>query len=163
VTDQNAEARCGYPLQIPHLSVLSPPEKFLTIWIIRVQPRCLQCLSAFVQKEPRAPHLEQIHGTKSESPKIGDHIPYEALPCKARERQSSPQWGDGERDERCVGRTPLSICGETIVELEVLEVREESDEIQDLSARACGLSEGEESKGWREVSEALLNVWHESR
>jgi len=34
------------------------------------------------------------------------------------------------------------------VELEVLEVREESDEIQDLSARARGLPEGKESKGW---------------
>jgi len=34
------------------------------------------------------------------------------------------------------------------VKLEILEVREESDEIQDLSARATGLSEGKESKCW---------------
>ena len=46
--------------------------------------------------------------------------------------------------------------------LEMLEVREESDEVQDLSARTPGLSEGKESKGRREVSEALSNVWHET-
>jgi len=34
------------------------------------------------------------------------------------------------------------------VKLEVLEVGEESDEIQDLSARATGISEGKESKCW---------------
>ena len=43
---------------------------------------------------------------------------------------------------------------------EVLEIQEEADEIQDLSARTNGLFEGEESKGWGEVPEALLNGWH---
>ena len=45
---------------------------------------------------------------------------------------------------------------------EILELREESDEIQDLSTRANGLFEGEESKSWREVLEALSDGWHES-
>ena len=43
-----------------------------------------------------------------------------------------------------------------------MKVREESDEIQDLSARALGFVEGKESERWREVSEALLNVWHKA-
>jgi len=48
------------------------------------------------------------------------------------------------------------------VKLEILEVREESDEVQDLSARAPGISEGEESKGRREASEAPSNPRHET-
>ena len=48
------------------------------------------------------------------------------------------------------------------MKLEILEVREESDEIQDLPARANGLFEGEESKGWREVPEALSDGWHKA-
>jgi len=45
------------------------------------------------------------------------------------------------------------------VKLEVLEVREEADEIQDLSARPTWLPKGEESKCWREVTEAPSDVW----
>jgi len=48
------------------------------------------------------------------------------------------------------------------VKLEILEVREESDEIQDLSARANRLFEGKEPKIWREVPEALLYGWHKA-
>jgi len=48
------------------------------------------------------------------------------------------------------------------VKLEILEVWEESNEIQNLSARAPWLFEGEESKSWREVAEALLYGWHEA-
>ena len=48
------------------------------------------------------------------------------------------------------------------MELEVLEVREESNEVQDLSARALGFFEGKESECWREVSEAPSNVWHKA-
>jgi hypothetical protein len=49
------------------------------------------------------------------------------------------------------------------VELEVLEVWEESDEIQDLSARALGFFESKESKCWREVSETPLNIREKTR
>ena len=47
------------------------------------------------------------------------------------------------------------------MELEVLEVREETDEIQDLSGRALGLLEGKEPERWREMAKASSNVWHE--
>ena len=48
------------------------------------------------------------------------------------------------------------------MEPEVLEIREEPDEVQYLSARALRLFEGKESECWREVSEALLNIWHKA-
>ena len=72
------------------------------------------------------------------------------------------QWGYGEGNEVCVCRALLFIHGDGVVELEVLEVREESNEIQDLSARALRFLEGKESKCWREVSEALLDVRHKA-
>ena len=49
------------------------------------------------------------------------------------------------------------------MELEVLEVRKESDKIQDLPARAPGLFEGKESQRWQKVPEVPLNVWHKAR
>ena len=52
--------------------------------------------------------------------------------------------------------------GEGVVEFEILEVREESDEIQYFSASAFGLFEGEELECWREVPKTLLNGWHET-
>jgi hypothetical protein len=48
------------------------------------------------------------------------------------------------------------------VELEVLEVREESNEVQDLSTRALRFFEGKESKCRREVSEVPLDAWHKA-
>ena len=48
------------------------------------------------------------------------------------------------------------------MKFKVLEVWEETNEEQDLSARAPGFFEGKESEGWREVSEALLNFRHEA-
>ena len=52
--------------------------------------------------------------------------------------------------------------GEVVQELQVLEVREEPDEIQDLSARTVGFLKGEEAKSGRQVSEALANIGHEA-
>ena len=49
-----------------------------------------------------------------------------------------------------------------VEKLEILEVREEANKIQDLSTRTNGLFEGEESKGWREVPEALSDGWHKT-
>ena len=43
-----------------------------------------------------------------------------------------------------------------------MKVREESNEIQDLSTRTFGFSEGKESKCRREVSEVPLDVWREA-
>ena len=51
---------------------------------------------------------------------------------------------------------------EIVAELGVLEVWEEPDEIQDLSARTPGFPEGKESKRRSEVPEALLNILHET-
>jgi hypothetical protein len=70
--------------------------------------------------------------------------------------------GYGERNEHCVSCYLPTNYGEGTVELEVLEVREKSNEIQDLLARALGLSEDKESKRWREVSEIPLDVWHKT-
>jgi len=50
---------------------------------------------------------------------------------------------------------------EAIAKLEVLEVREEPDEMQDLVGRASGIPESEESKGLCKVSKVPLNVLHE--
>ena len=47
------------------------------------------------------------------------------------------------------------------MEFEVLEVRKETDEIQDLSGRALGLLEGKEPELRREMAKASSNVWHE--
>jgi hypothetical protein len=80
------------------------------------------------------------------SPKKGNHLLYELLSCEARERQPSSQRGYGEGNERRVGCALLFIPGDGVVKLKVLEVWEESNEIQDLSARALGFFEGKESK-----------------
>ena len=48
------------------------------------------------------------------------------------------------------------------MKLEILEVWEETDEVQDLSARPAWLPEGKESKCWREVTKALLDVRHKA-
>ena len=49
-----------------------------------------------------------------------------------------------------------------MVDPEVLETREESDEIQDLPGSAFGFHESEESNGWRQVPKPLLDVRHEA-
>ena len=72
------------------------------------------------------------------------------------------QRGHGERNEFRVCRAVFSFFGgiapEIVAELEVLEVWEESNEIQDLTARSLGFMENKESKRRPKVSEALLNV-----
>jgi len=96
------------------------------------------------------------------STKKENHVLHKVLPRETRQCQSSLQWRYGEGYERCVSCTLPFIPGEGVVKLEVLEVREEADEIQDLSTGAGWLSEGEESKRWREVPKALLDGWHET-
>jgi hypothetical protein len=54
------------------------------------------------------------------------------------------------------------LYGNRVGELEVLEIREEPNEIQNLPARAAGTSESKESKSWCEVSKVPLNVWHKA-
>ena len=51
---------------------------------------------------------------------------------------------------------------EVTIELEDLEVREESDEIQDLAGRAFRFLESKKSKGGRKVSKTLFSVRHEA-
>ena len=54
------------------------------------------------------------------------------------------QWRYGEWNECCASSAlPFTRGGEPL-ELEVLEIWEESNEVQDLSARASGLAEGKE-------------------
>jgi len=98
--------------------------------------------------------------TEPKTPKNGDHVPHKVLPRETREYQPSSQWRYGEGNKRCIRCALLFTRADAAVQLEVLEVREEPDEIQDLSARAIGLFECKESKCWREVSEALSNGWH---
>ena len=43
-----------------------------------------------------------------------------------------------------------------------MEIREESNEVQDLPARTFGFLEGKESEGRCEVSKVLPDVWHEA-
>lgn len=50
-----------------------------------------------------------------------------------------------------------------VTKSEVLEIREEADEIQDLPTRPIGTPEGEESKIRSQVSEVLVDVRHEVR
>ena len=127
-----------------------------------VHPQCLQGICACIQKEPRALHSEEVHIAKAKSTKEGNHILDEIFPRETRKYQPASQGGYGEGNESCIGCTLLFILGVRIVKLEILEVWEETDEMQDLSARASWLREGEEPKCGREVAETLLNVWHKA-
>ena len=99
---------------------------------------------------------------KTKSPKQGHHVPHKVLPLEICQRQPSSQWGYGGGNERRIGCVLLLVDGEGEVELEVLEVREESDEVQYLSGRAIWFFEGKEFERRREVPEALFNDWHKS-
>ena len=68
---------------------------FLTMFTGWVQSQSLQGLRAFVQKELRAAHFEEIHVTKPESSKKGDHILHELLLRETYEPQRPLQWGRG--------------------------------------------------------------------
>ena len=79
-----------------------------------------------------------------------------------RERQLPSQRGYGGWNKVCVSCALLFLRGRGITDFEVLEIREEPDEVQDLPARTSRTPESKESKCRRELSEALLNVWHET-
>ena len=136
--------------------------KFLTIRIGSVHLQCLQGLCTCVQKESRALHPEEVHITKAKSAKEGNYVLHKILSREMREDQPPSQWWYGEGDERRISCTLLYTLGVGIVKLEILEVWEEADEIQDLSARASRLPKGEEPKCWRQVAETLLDVWHKA-
>ena len=59
----------------------------------------------------------------------GNHLLHELLSRETRERQPPSKWGNGEGNECCAGCALLLIPGDGVLELEVLKVREESDEI----------------------------------
>jgi len=136
--------------------------KFLTIRIGRVHLQRLQGICTCVQKESHALHPEEVHIAKTKSAKEGNHVLHKILPRETREDQPPSQWGCREGEERWVSCTLPFILGERIMKLEVLEVWKEADEIQDLLTRATWLPEGEESKRWREVTEAPLDVWRKA-
>ena len=88
---------------------------------------------------------------KTKSPKEVGHVLHKLLPRETCERQPSSQRWYGEGNECRVSCGLLFIQAfqwDVVVELEVLKVRQESNEIQDLSARSSGLFEGKESKCW---------------
>ena len=99
---------------------------------------------------------------KAKSTKESNHVLREVLPCKINEHQPSLQRGDGERGRCCIGHF-LHFWPDASMKFEVLEIWEKPDEIQDLSARAFGSFESKKSKRRREVSETLLDDWHEAR
>ena len=136
--------------------------KFLTMYIGWVQSQSLQGPRAFVQKELRATHFEEIHVTKPKSPKRDDHVLHEILLCDAYEPQPPSQWGYGEGDESRVGCVLWFIHRPIVLKLEVLEVLEESSEIQDLSTSSIWVFKGKESQVWRQVAEAPPNDWHKA-
>jgi hypothetical protein len=109
-----------------------------------------------------ARHPEEVHGTKTKSTKKSDHVLHELHPREIRERQPSSQRGYGERNEVYVSCALLFLCQSGVADFEVLEIREEPDEIQDLPTRTSRSLESKESKSRREVSEVLLNVLHEA-
>jgi len=86
--------------------------------------------------------------TEAKSTKKADHVLHKTLPRETCECQPSLQRWYGDGDERCISCALLFVLGDGVVELEILEVREETDEIQDLSTRAPGLFEGKKSKRW---------------
>jgi hypothetical protein len=55
----------------------------------------------------------------------------------------------------------LFLCMRGVADFEILETREEPNEVQDLPAGTSRTLESKESKSWCEVSEALMDVWHE--
>ena len=90
------------------------------------------------------------------------HVLHKSLTCKACEYQSTSQWGYREGNEACISCALWFLFCEKAAELEVLEIQEESDEIQDLLGRTFRVLESKESKGWCIVPKTLLDVWHEA-
>jgi len=165
VTDRTPGARLGSSLRIvgPNPLVTAPPwKKFLTVWIRRVQPQPLQGARTCAQKESHTLHPEEVHVTKMESPKESNLVLHWFLHCETRQRQPPTQRGYGERNEVHISRAIPSLERGILAELEVLEIREESDEIQDLPRGASWFPESEESKSRREVSKVPLDVRHEA-
>ena len=131
--------------------------KFLTMCIGWVQSQSLQGPRAFVQKELRATHFEEIHMTKPKSPKKDDHVLHEILLCDAYEPRPPSQWGYGEGDESRVGCVLWFVHGPIVLKFKVLEVLGGSNEIHDLSTSSVWVFKGEESKIWRQVPGASPN------
>ena len=95
--------------------------------------------------------------------KIRDHVLHKLLPRETREDQPSTQRRCGEGNERRITSVLLSLFGEGVADLKVLEIREESNKIQDFTGRTSGVFESEKSESRGEVSKALLNGRHEAR
>jgi hypothetical protein len=105
---------------------------------------------------------EEVHVAEVKAAKKGDHMLHEGAFRATNECQPSLQRGCGGWDERCVSCALLFTDGKVVLKLEVLEVREKTDEIQELSTRAFGLFKGKELKSGWQVSKVPLNVGHEA-
>ena len=99
---------------------------------------------------------------KTKSSEKRNHILHKFLPRETREHQPPSQWWYREGNEVCVSCALLLFYRGRVAELEVLEIREEPNEVQDLTAGAFGCPEGKESKSRCEVSEVLLDVRNEA-
>ena len=97
---------------------------------------------------------------ESKSSENRDHVLHDPVPREHRERQPSLQRGRAEENERCVSYVLLFILEDSVVKLEALEMRKESNEIDDLLRRTSRPSESKELKGGREVSKAPSKIWH---
>ena len=84
--------------------------------------------------------------TKSKPPKKDDHVLHEVLLRETHEPQPPSQWGYVEWDKRRISCILWHVHRLVVLKLKVLEVREKSDEIQDLSVSAVWIFESEESK-----------------
>lgn len=76
--------------------------------------------------------------TETEAAEEFDHALDKPPPLATYESQLPAQRRCGEGYQRWVNRALLFLCGEGVVEAEVLEIREESDQIKDLMARTVG-------------------------
>ena len=87
--------------------------------------------------------------TEAETTKEGDHLLQEDPLCAVYERQPSSQRRCEERGERHISCALPFVFYEVLLKLEVLEIREKSDKIQNLSTRTLELLEVEGSKSGR--------------
>ena len=99
---------------------------------------------------------------KTKPSEKGNHILHEFPLHETCECQPPRQRWDGEWNEVCARPVLLFLHRESVAELEVLEIWEESDKIEDLPARPSGFPESKESEARHEVPKELLNVWHET-
>jgi hypothetical protein len=104
-------------------------------------------------------YVKEVHVTKTEPAEKFDHVLEKRLP-RVTEHQLPTQRRYGKGLERQISSTPRPRRQE-VTELEVLEMREQSDKIQDFTESTIGMTKSKKSKSWRKVSEVIFDLWHE--